>query len=65
MRRGPSYDAIITAYRESALTSVALLKALAFNRDLSTQCRVDCLAAADALEDALALAAGKQPKEAA
>lgn len=65
MRRGPSYDAIMTAHKAAALKSAGLLKSLAFDRGLSTQYRLDCLAAADALEDALALAESKQKKEAA
>ena len=59
MAHKPNYPAILAAYKEAALLAQSLLDALAGNRTLSQERRLQCMRASDALETAIDLAGSR------
>lgn len=60
MARGPTYTAILAAHKDAALLAQSILHAMGADRALSRDHRLDCMIAADALQDAIDLAASRQ-----
>lgn len=60
MARGPTYTAILAAHKEAALLAQSVLRALVADRANTYSHRLDCMIAAEALQDAVDMAASRQ-----